>query len=54
MLNPDEADSGVQPQMPRCDMLPQCPIWIPAAAPSAWMASVIRRRPGTISGRSHN
>ena len=31
---------------------PACPIWAPAAAPSAWMASVSRRSPGTASGRS--
>ena len=54
MLKPDEAEIGVQPQIARCDMLPQWPIWIPAAAPSRWIASVMRRRPGTISGRSHS
>lgn len=31
MLKPDEAEIGVQPQIARCDMLPQWPIWIPAA-----------------------
>ena len=53
-MKPDEAEIGVQPQIARCDMLPQWPIWIPAAAPSRWIASVMRRRPGTISGRSHS
>ena len=31
---------------------PAWPIWAQAAEPSAWMASVSRRRPGTASGRS--
>ena len=31
---------------------PAWPIWAPAAAPSAWMASVSCRRPGSASGRS--
>jgi hypothetical protein len=31
---------------------PACPIWAAAAAPSAWTASVSRRRPGTASSRS--
>ena len=30
------------------------PIWIDAAAPSRWTASVLSRSPGTTSGRSHS
>jgi hypothetical protein len=30
---------------------PACPIWALIAAPSAWMASVNVRSPGTASGR---
>lgn len=30
---------------------PACPIWALTAAPSAWIASVSRRSPGTASRR---
>ena len=44
----------MQPAVERCVMLPQCPIWMLALAPSAWMSSVILRNSGTIAGRSHS
>ncbi len=49
-----EAPTGKQPAVDQWVMLPQWPIWMPAAAPSAWMASVMSRSAGTISLRSHN
>ena len=54
MLRPFDADTGISPATLRLDMLPQWPIWIETAAPSLWTASVMRRRSGTISGRSHS
>ena len=53
-LKPPEAPPGIQPQVERCVILPQCPSWILAFAPSAWMASVRRFRSGTISSRIHS
>lgn len=53
-MNPVDAPIGICPAVVKWVMLPQCPIWMPAAAPSRCTASVIPRSPGTISGRSHN
>jgi hypothetical protein len=41
----------MQPHMLLCDMLPQCPSWMDALAPSAWIASVNFFSSGTISSR---
>lgn len=45
---------GICPAVVRWVMLPQWPIWMAAAAPSRWMASVMSRSPGTMAGRSHS
>ena len=52
-MNPLDAEIGVHPQIRLCDILPQWPNWMEAAAPSLWIASVSLRRPGIISGRSN-
>ena len=51
MLKPPLAPTGRDPQVDLWVILPQCPSWIEALAPSAWIASVILFSPGTISLR---
>ena len=53
-MKPLLAPYGMQPHIFLCDMLPQCPNWMEAFAPSLWIASVSFLRSGTISSRIHN